>query len=273
MSARTDPDLGCIAVDWSGRKAREHRYIWLAEARGGRVVRLEDGRTREEVVAHLIELARKEPRLVVGFDFAFGFPEWFARERKCGSGRDVWELARREGERWLADKPPPFWGGKASRRPLLDQPFRRTEQDAPSVRGIQPKSVFQVLGAGTVGTGSLRGMPFLAMLQDAGYAIWPFDDAAERTVVEIYPRYLTRQVDKSKPMGRNVWIANHSLGQERALERIAASSEDAFDAFASALVMSRHARSLAHLEPARDDRERLEGRIWRPDVDPFAPTS
>lgn len=273
MSARTDPDLACIAVDWSGALHGSRRKIWLAEARGGRVLRLEDGRSRSEVIACLIELARAETRLVVGLDFAFAFPEWFAREHRCRTGRQLWKLVDREGEEWLARRPTPFWGGKGSSKPVTDGAFRRTEQDAPPVRGIQPKSVFQVLGAGTVGTGSIRGMPHLATLQDAGFAIWPFDDAAQRTVVEIYPRYLTRAVDKSAPVGRHVWIANHSHGQERALERLAASNEDAFDAFASALVMSRHAHAFARLEPARDARERLEGRIWRPDVDPHASAS
>lgn len=269
MAARPDTDLACIAVDWSGAKSGERRKLWLAEARSGRVERLEDGRTRAELVTHLVELARELPALVVGLDFAFSFPEWFLRERGCRSARDAWELAAREGEDWLARRPHPFWGGSGSRRRALPQPFRRTEQDALPIAGIQPKSVFQVLGAGTVGTGSIRGMPFLAELQDAGFAVWPFDGAARRTIVEIYPRYLTRAVDKSKLVGRNVWIANHSHGQDRALERRAASSEDAFDAFASAIAMTRHARAFARLEPARDERERLEGRIWRPEEEPF----
>ncbi|MFH4263722.1 hypothetical protein WAJ43_23025, partial [Acinetobacter baumannii] len=59
-----------------------------------------------------------------------------------------------------------------------------TEQEA----GAKP--TFLLAGGGHVGTGSLRGMPFLAALRAAGYAVWPFDDAAGRTAVEIYPTAL-----------------------------------------------------------------------------------
>ena len=74
-----------IAVDWSGARTGERRAIWLAEAVDGRLVRLEDGRTREEVVAHLLEEAARDPDLVAGLDFPFSLPEWFLRER--GGGR------------------------------------------------------------------------------------------------------------------------------------------------------------------------------------------
>ena len=46
---------------------------------------------------------------------------------------------------------------------------------AARVRGIAPKSVFQIGGAGSVGTASLRGMPVLQRLREAGFAVWPFD--------------------------------------------------------------------------------------------------
>ena len=77
--------LGCnapdvpriLAVDWSGARTGEARAIWLAEVMGGRLIRLECGRSREEVVAHLLEEAERDPELVVGLDFAFSLPEWF----------------------------------------------------------------------------------------------------------------------------------------------------------------------------------------------------
>src|ERR1035437_2548689 len=90
-----------VAVDWSGdRSAAGQRKkiwagVWTAEA-GGRV-RLESGRTRVEVAEWLIEMAREIPRMVVGFDFCFSFPEWFVRgEMGCADAPAFWELVERE---------------------------------------------------------------------------------------------------------------------------------------------------------------------------------
>jgi hypothetical protein len=253
-----------IAVDWSGARHGERRKIWLASARAGRVERLESGRTRAEVVEELCALARTTSALVVGLDFAFAFPAWFAREHGCSDARSLWELVARAGEGWLATSPAPFWGKPGRKRPEhAGSRWRRTESDALPQRGVQPKSVFQIGGAGAVGTGSVRGMPFLGALADAGFSIWPFDAARLPLVVEIYPRYLTGPVTKSSAAARNVWLANRAADQERELVQRAASCEDAFDAFASALAMSAACASFRDLEPARDELDRLEGRIWR----------
>ena len=43
--------LRVVAVDWSGRAGPEQRQaLWLAEAVDGQLVRLEGGRTRDELV-------------------------------------------------------------------------------------------------------------------------------------------------------------------------------------------------------------------------------
>jgi hypothetical protein len=99
-----------VAVDWSGALQGERRKIWLAEAVGGRLVRLEAGRRREEVIQELVELRRRSPDLVVGLDFAFSFPAWFVRQKRCASAEAMWEVAAREGEQWLRRCEPPFWG-------------------------------------------------------------------------------------------------------------------------------------------------------------------
>jgi hypothetical protein len=64
--------------------------------------------------------------------------------------------------------------------------FRRTEREV-RVPGTQPKSVFQLVGAGQVGRGSLYGMQALHRLTGAGFRIWPFDPPALPLAVEIYP--------------------------------------------------------------------------------------
>ena len=69
-----------VAVDWSGRVAGERQAIWLAEVVDGALARLESGRTREEIAAHLVELAGEDAELVVGLDFAFSLPRWYLDE-------------------------------------------------------------------------------------------------------------------------------------------------------------------------------------------------
>lgn len=263
----------CIAVDWSGSQTQARTRIWLAESRGGRVLRVECGRDRAQVVAHLIECARREPRLVIGLDFAFSFPRWFAHELGARSGREVWEVVARAGEDWLERCPPPFWGQPCKPRPAPVEgrgDWRATELASLPVAGARPKSVFQVGGAGSVGTGSLRGMPFLRELQDAGLSIWPFDRPRLPLVVEIYPRYLTGAVVKSSAAARSLYLQSRCARAYGAVLERAASSEDAFDAAVSAACMQRFARDFARLARLRRSAlERVEGRIWRPLRDPL----
>ena len=217
----------------------------------------------------LRERAEREPALAVGLDFAFGFPAWFARGLGARSGSEVWQAVAEQGESWLARCPPPFFGRKGKRRPPLEPEtplWRRTELEHPPVGGITPKSVFQIGGAGAVGTGSLRGMPHLLELERAGFAIWPFTKAKPPFVAEIYPRWFTGPLTKSARSSRALPLANPPLPAERKLCELAEWSEDAFDAALSALAL---AGARAPEDPRRIDAQfRLEGRIWRPPVDP-----
>jgi hypothetical protein len=229
-----------LAVDWSGNASRAgaRKAIWTGEGRDGDF-ELTSGRDREETVDFLVAEAARGPDLVIGLDFAFGLPEWFARSRGAETARDVWRLVAREGEQWLKDPQPPFWRLK---KPHFERTeFRRTERDH-AAPGIQPKSVFQLGGAGHVGTASLRGMPYLLRLQDT-FAIWPFDVPRLPLVVEIYPRLFT--------------AAGWAQGLPDGL------NEHARDAAASALAMSAWKGDWDGL--ALDSRYALEGRIWRPE--------
>jgi hypothetical protein len=264
------PDV-CIAVDWSGALASVRRRMWLAESRAGGIVRVERGRDRDELVDHLVACAERDPSLVVGLDFAFSFPRWFLVRHGLACARELWELVGRRGERWLARCPRPFWGRPGAARPPVDperDAWRRTESESILVRGVGPKSVFQIGGAGSVGTGSLRGMPYLALLQDKGFSIWPFDRARLPMVVEIYPRYLTGAVNKSSRAARELHLQAHHASEPRAILERAAFSEDAFDAAVSAASMRRYADDFGRIDRRRTAIDRLEGRIWRPLRDP-----
>jgi hypothetical protein len=256
--------LSVVAIDWSGRATGERRHLWTAEAHAGELLRLEAGRTRTEVVDELVARADERDGMVVGFDFSFSLPEWFLRERGYADARALWDAATDEGESWLRECEAPFWGRPGRPRPDLPVHLRRTEAAVAAVGGIRPKSSFQIGGAGSVGTGSVRGFPALARLQDAGFTIWPFDEpAAPPVALEIWPRTFTGPVVKSDATARAAHLAVAHATLSRSLRDVAISSEDAFDAAVSAIVMSHHEHELRAL-PALERDVRLEGWVWNP---------
>jgi hypothetical protein len=252
-----------VAVDWSGDRRHAARRIWLAESVCGELVRLENGRDRDAVTGLLVEEARRDNRLIVGLDFAFSFPLWFCENLRARTAADVWRHVMLNGEQWLAHRQAPFWGRRGTRCLPADQRFRKTEQDiALRFREARPKSIFQVGGPGAVGTGSLRGMPILATLREAGFSIWPFDPPGLPMVVEIYPRALTGPVNKSSGEERQQYLEKTCPALLPQHCMAAASCEDAFDATVSTLVMQDRSDELENLPPADDHCALLEGRIW-----------
>jgi hypothetical protein len=256
--------LRTIAIDWSGAATGSADRIWLAEVQRNSVTRLESGRDRTKVAEFLIGEARSSPNLVVGIDFAFSLPGWYLRERGIASGPALWDVAATEGEAWLRDCSPPFWGRPGRARPEMPEQLRRTDREVPSVAGIRPKSVFQIGGAGAVGTGSIRGMPLLKQLRESGFAIWPFDPSRAPMVVEIYPRLLTGAVVKSSEDQRQRYLQDRFPELDPAITEKATRSEDAFDALVSAFAMADASSDFESLPTAHDPDSLLEGKIWLP---------
>jgi hypothetical protein len=85
-----------VAIDWSGRERREGEHLWAAVARDGRLDDLWNGRTREQVIAWLCELAGEGP-LVAGLDFAFSFPRWWCERQGWTTAQQVWRAAAAHG--------------------------------------------------------------------------------------------------------------------------------------------------------------------------------
>ena len=260
-----------VAIDWSGAesKAAQRRGIRAAVcdvATGD--VELEPGRLRSEVEAWLAGLGRA--RVVVGLDFSFSYPAWFLRELGCDSAAALWARVAVEGERWLRAPHPHFWGRRKGSGPAAGHRaphwlgYRACERAASHGKRL-PLSSFQIGGAGAVGTGTLRGMPMLARLRQAGWSVWPFDPPRLPLLVEIYPRALTGPVVKSDPAERARYLRQARFhGIANSVRAEAAASEDAFDALVSALVMREHAQGFVRLPQAADELTRLEGAIWQP---------
>ena len=289
----SDPST-VIAIDWSGRldAAGQRRHICAAVWRDGKV-RVENGRTRDEVGDWLIALARKDRALVVGFDFCFSFPAWFLSEVGAASAPKFWTIVAERGEKWLdrASDDRRFWGKPHKRPPefsgeQLHRMLRATdincklaahipeEERALRVKGITPKSVFQIGGSGSVGTASLRGMPLLLRLRRAGFGVWPFDvpEQDRPLAVEMYSRLNTGPVHKSNPAARAAYLlrkrqenpAYAALGR-RAMEK-ARAGEDAFDALVSCMVMTEHRNGFYKLSRPKDPNYMLEGWTWAADA-------
>ena len=285
--------------------AGQRRKIWTGIWTGGGgnvlggTVALESGRTRAELVEALIAMARETPRMVVGVDFCFSYPAWFVREHAAETAIAFWEIAATHSERWLAreceearfwgrtgprrsgKKPTEFCGAEGALRMLrrADEACKvraailDTELSA-RVKGIAPKSPFQIGGAGAVGTGTLRGIPQLQRLHAAGFRVWPFEEPALRgknprpLVVEIYPRLLTGEVKKSSAKARAAYLARkqREVAAYAALGRSvltkARGSEDAFDALVSVMAMAEQRASFLALHKASDPVTLLEGAVW-----------
>ena len=182
----------------SGRGFGRRRY-W-----GGCM--LESGRTREELIGWLVELARETPRMVVGVDCCFSFPAWFLRGawvrdgvRVLGEGGGGARVrsgcigsARMGGSGGLrgvarnGKRPEEFCGERAAADDAADGLSRTRLRCARRVamrsarrrcRGLRRRVRFRLAGVGAWGRGSLRAMPWLMRLREAGFRVWPFESA------------------------------------------------------------------------------------------------
>jgi hypothetical protein len=303
-----------VAVDWSGDRsaAGQRKKIWAGvwtagsggNVEGGRVA-LEGGRTRAELAEWLVGMARETPRMVVGIDCCFSFPKWFLEEHGCKTAAEFWgEVAGGKGEGWLhrecADGR--FWGvtgsARTGKRPAefsgegMRRMMRTTDREnkiavrleggdaerAAKMRGITAKSPFQIGGSGSVGTGSLRAMPVLRRLHQAGFAVWPFEAARfvgaapAPLLVEMYTRLLTGPVAKSNGVARRRYLLEKRktdrayASLSRGVVAKACASEDAFDALVCCVEMVKRRGEFAGLRETRDPVLRMEGITWRPGV-------
>ena len=235
-----------MVVDWSARarpspKAESADAIWVGIARDRAVERPLYRRSQASfedwsVGAIEDELAAGR-RLLLGFDFPFGYPAGLA-ERIAGRAdpRTLWDwfadaldgLPKGQGRFDLAARinglfpgEGPFWFHRLSRE-IEGLPRRRRATppegiaERREVERLAPGAFacWQMGGAGAVGSQAMTGMATLARLRrrfpDA-LAVWPFDPCEEASVVvaEVWPSLLRGAVagriseDRSLPRDRH----------------------------------------------------------------------
>lgn len=211
-----------LMIDWSGGNDRgaspKADAIWACTARKGETeppVYLRNRQVAETWITDVIdaELAAGR-RVIAGFDFPFGYPEgfaktlvgsadplklwdWFdARIEDGPDGNNRFDLAGDVNARFPADGP--FWGNGLKR----DVPHLPRKKPAIARNGLSEKrcveslakgafTVWQLSGAGSVGSQVMMGMPVLARLRNrfAGHvAAWPFEVADKAlALIEIWP--------------------------------------------------------------------------------------
>lgn len=208
-----------IIVDWSAaaKPATGANSIWIGvQTRGEQAVATFNPPTRLEARRKLLELAaefiERGQRVLIGFDFALGYPSGTAR----ALGLDVeqvqpWRamhdfLAAHVVEREdnhndrfalaadmnaaITGEAHPFWGAPPAKtcstlntkkgdfsRPDPLPEHRLAERWIRSNFKANPKTVWQLLGAGAVGSQSLLGIATVAWLREKlpGAALWPFE--------------------------------------------------------------------------------------------------
>jgi hypothetical protein len=228
-----------IVVDWSAasRPRRGKDSIWWSLVRriDGKVVmvRRENPSTRhaatQDLADQLAELLADDARILIGFDFPFGYPDGTAARLDLPGlpWRHMWQdiadalddapdnsnnridVAENLNERLYGDAFP-FWGNvREEERPYLRRRGRRPHIDddlaewrACDTRGKTTSSVWQLAGNGSVGSQVLTGVPRVLQLRtDPRLAmdslIWPFetglahDPRAKIIFAEVYPSLLT----------------------------------------------------------------------------------
>lgn len=212
-----------VVVDWSGNSTPKigRDSIWIAHAtrrRTGLDVALTNPRTRAQAYRDLLELlrtaVREDERILVGFDFPFGYPAGFARA--LGLDGEPWRAVWRELTRLIVDGEDnrnnrwevaaelnrrtgavagPFWnapaaalatGLRATREPFPlacgDSELReyRAAEQHLRTTGRLAHSCWKLYTAGSVGSQALLGIPVLERLRShpeltAVSAVWPFE--------------------------------------------------------------------------------------------------
>ncbi len=223
-----------LMVDWSGGNDRgptpKKDAIWACAARAGQAdepVYLRNRQIAEDwITRFLTDERRAGHRVMAGFDFAFGYPagfgqtligtddpfaiwDWF--EAHVNDGLDSNNRFDLAGEiNAMFPGVGPFWFNGLQRdiahlpRKGLDRrDHGMAEKRMAEVQAKGAFAVWQLAGAGAVGSQVIMGLPMLARLRRRfadELRVWPFESPdAPIAIVEIWPSLIAKAVDATKP--------------------------------------------------------------------------
>lgn len=220
-----------IVVDWSAANlptspTNRANAVWVGchDAEGGAEWHHRTRFAAEAQLLIMIDAARTDGlRLLIGFDFAMGYPSGFA-QRLTGeaSAQAVWrwlsgaitDTATNQNNRFavaaainasFVEGPGPFWSHPTGQHwPGL--PYRRAgidyaalglaEMRAAEAAVPRAKSPWMLFNPGSVGSQSLLGLPLIHRLsQLQGVSVWPFGSVETPVLLaEVYPSLLAGPV-------------------------------------------------------------------------------
>ncbi len=225
-----------LIVDWSGGNDRGTRpkkdAIWTGIARAGLAEDPVYHRNRQLAEDWIIQFLAAEMaagrRVLAGFDFAFGYPagfgrvltgsddpfaiwDWFAAHvQDSPQANNRFDLAGQINARFPGIGP--FWGNGLA-RDIPDLPRKglaRQGHGLPEKRAAEQQAkgafaVWQLAGAGAVGSQVIMGLPVLARLRHrfgADLAVWPFQPLTPPiALVEVWPSLIAKTIAASCPQG------------------------------------------------------------------------
>ena len=218
-----------LMVDWSAatrpRSGKDSIWFTLAEwsNSGLRRSKLENPRTRwsarDQLGNLLTGLLDKNKRVLVGFDFPFGYPDgttrklglegapwhviWqlltdliFDNQNNCNNRFDVADQLNKT----IGHPEGPFWGHPATHTYNFLKPTRPTYENELTEKRICEKlltklqPVWKLNGAGSVGGQTLTGLPVVNTLRiddrlKENSCIWPFETGLRSLEVEDIKRH------------------------------------------------------------------------------------
>lgn len=216
-----------VMVDWSARAvpARGRDSLWIASldrSAASRRPLVVNPATRRAAIEHIIELADScRGRVLVGFDFSFGFPCGFAAA--LGLGGVPWRATSDLVAALLVDGPDnannrfdvaaelncrlawpgggPFWGCPTGHGDAHLEPRKPPPGPLPELRlveqrlrraGMRPFSNWQLAYAGSVGSQVLTGLGALDLIEQhpalsPRWVRWPFDTGFTTASIEVRP--------------------------------------------------------------------------------------
>lgn len=218
-----------VVVDWSANSTPKtgRDSIWFAEHDGATgTIRTSNISTRSVAVDLLVASANTSGRCLIAVDFSLGFPAGTAGALGLAATpwRAMWDLLaamieddeRNANNRFevatalnerISPGPGPFWGchpSKANDRltstkvPCDPLPEWRTVEIGLRAAGRRPFAVWQLLGAGAVGSQTLLGVAAMSRFVERVAAsgrtvdVWPFTSGlevptADVVLAEIWP--------------------------------------------------------------------------------------